>query len=182
MSHKPRHWPDNVLYIQDCPYHRSVPKHARDFVLGTPTIKRSRQGQSGRANVIIRAITSPEHPAFGQYGLFAARKISPDTHIIDYVGEIHCEERPDSDYDISLHRYQDGLSIGVDASSMGNEARFINDFRGIRPKPNASFAERRNGDGELTMSIRSSKDIIKKGEEILVSYGKSWWRARSNDS
>lgn len=43
--------------------------------------------------------------------------------LITGLGEIHSDERVDSDYDLSLHRFQDGTSIGIDASSMGNEAR-----------------------------------------------------------
>jgi len=69
--------------------------------------------------------------------------------------------------------------VGVDAGAMGNEARFINDYRGIRSKPNAVFVESRTLQGELRMSIWSSTDPIQKGDEILVSYGKSWWRART---
>ena len=61
---------------------------------------------------------------------------------------------------------------------MGNEARFVNDYRGVQSKPNAVFLDRRTATGELRMSIWSSSGEIKKGEEILVSYGKSWWRSR----
>lgn len=64
---------------------------------------------------------------------------------------------------------------------MGNEARFTNDYRGVKAKPNALFRERRTREGELRMSIWSGTDAIKKGEEILVSYGKSWWHARHNE-
>lgn len=71
--------------------------------------------------------------------------------------------------------------MGVDAGTMGNEARFINDYRGIQAKPNALFCDRRTATGELRMSICSSSKGIKKGEEILVSYGKSWWRGRITD-
>lgn len=67
---------------------------------------------------------------------------------------------------------------------MGNEARFINDYRGIANKPNALFKEIRTASGEMRMSVWSGSETIPKGKEILVSYGKSWWRARqlSNDA
>lgn len=94
-------------------------------------------------------------------------------------GEIHCDDRPNSDYDLSLHRSQDGIHVGIDASVMGNEARFINDYRGVRSKPNAVFSDVKTDSGAMRMSIWSSGEEIKKGEEILVSYGKAWWRARS---
>ena len=32
--------------------------------------------------------SDPKHPACGQRGLFAARKLLPGTHIIDYIGEV----------------------------------------------------------------------------------------------
>jgi SET domain-containing protein len=110
-------------------------------------------------------------------GLFACAKIAPNQYILPYCGEIHSDERSDSDYDLSLHR-TDGISIGVDASQKGNEARFINDFRGIQPKPNAIFRQGIDHRGWLEMSVWSGPLPIKKGEEILVSYGKGWWKAR----
>ena len=110
--------------------------------------------------------------AVGQFGLFAAKKIPPRTHLLDYLGEVHCDDRPLSDYDLSLYRTPDGLvSVGVDASVMGNEGRFLNDYRGIRARPNAQFEERRVDDGELRMSIWTGSEMIKKGEEILVGVG-----------
>lgn len=112
----------------------------------------------------------PSHPASGQYGLFASKKIPPRSYLLDYIGEVHCDDRSESDYDLSLHRAE-GISVGVDASRMGNEARFINDFRGVNPKPNAVFQDYRTPDGELRMAVWSSTDPIRKGEEILVSYG-----------
>ena len=106
----------------------------------------------------------------GHFGLFAAKKIPPRTHLLDYLGEVHCDDRPSSDYDLSLYRTPDGLvSVGVDASAMGNEGRFVNDYRGIRAKPNAQFEERRVDNGELRMTVWTGSEAIKKGEEILVS-------------
>lgn len=108
--------------------------------------------------------------AVGQFGLFAAKRIPPRTYLLDYLGEVHCDDRSLSDYDLSLYRTPDGsTSVGVDASAMGNEGRFVNDYRGIRGKPNAQFEERRCDNGELRMSIWTSSEVIKKGEEILVS-------------
>jgi len=114
-------------------------------------------------------------------------------HIIDYFGEVHSDERPSSDYDISLLRLGSsdtaalGLAepytcVGVDAQKMGNEARFINDYRGTgTAKPNAEFRERSVA-GELRMSVWSGNKGISRGEEILVSYGKSWWKARLEEA
>ena len=96
------------------------------------------------------------------------------------AGEVHCDDRPNSDYDLLLCRLAEGVSVGVDASAMGNHARFVNDFRGIAIKPNALFIDTRTALGEIRISIWSSNKEIKKGDEILVSYGKTWWRSRAH--
>jgi hypothetical protein len=174
----PARWPPNIRYLDRPQYHSSVPDEIRCLITGVSdrSAKLAKEELS-RTAVAIRAISSQSHPACGQHGLFATKKIPPRTWILDYIGEVHCEDR-DSDYDISLYRSQDGVSVGVDASVCGNEARFINDYRGIRSHPNAIFAERK-ASGELRMSVWSGSAVIGKGEEILVSYGKSWWRSRA---
>jgi len=181
---KPSHWPPQITYISTCLYHSSVSAGMQQFIQG-PAASGSTHGRASetlRRMVVIRPITNTAHPAYGQYGLFAGRKIPRRTHILDYTGEVHADDRPESDYDISLYRSQDGTAIGIDASNMGNEGRFINDYRGIGQKANAIFIDSRSSTGELGMSIWSAEDEIKKGEEILVSYGKSWWRARTEDA
>ncbi|KAH9835814.1 uncharacterized protein C8Q71DRAFT_709295 [Rhodofomes roseus] len=173
----PPHWPADVTYIAEQQYHTSVPAELRLQLChertSSPTLN-----QPSQRLTIIRRISESAHPACGQFGLFAAKKIPPRIHIVDYIGEVHCDERPESDYDLSLCRTPSGLSVGVDARLMGNEARFVNDYRGIKPRPNALFEERRTEMGELRMSVWSGSDSIKKGDEILVSYGKGWWQAR----
>ena len=40
-----------------------------------------------------------------------------------------------------------------------------------------------DGKGELRMSVWSTPgEGIKKGEEIVVSYGKAWWKARQTNT
>ncbi|KAJ8084324.1 hypothetical protein PM082_003093 [Marasmius tenuissimus] len=178
----PSHWPKELKYIQHCCFHSSVPAEARQFIHGTGSVatKNANTKKSTQNGVVaIRRIANDAHPANGQHGLFAMKKIPPKTHILDYIGELHCDDRPSSDYDLSLHRFQSGESIGIDASTTGNEARFINDYRGIQAKPNALFTDYRTASGELRMGIWSGNEEIKKGSEILVSYGKSWWKERA---
>ena len=96
-----------------------------------------------------------------------------------------------SNYDLCLDR-ESGLSI--DAAIMGNEARFINDYRGISDAgPNAEFrdclvltapatCERRIGVFVLRAGKAGKKAKgIAKGEEILVSYGKGFWSNRPRE-
>lgn len=71
------------------------------------------------------------------------------------------------------------VSIGVDAAQAGNAARFVNDYRGVAAAPNAEFKLGRGEAGELRMEVWATRRI-EKGEEVLVSYGKGWWGARSN--
>lgn len=72
------------------------------------------------------------------------------------------------------------ISRQTEIQLAGNEARFINDFRGVQSKPNAMFKDGRNTDGVLQMSVFSGHDGIAKNQEILVSYGKSFWAARQS--
>ncbi|KAG9288970.1 hypothetical protein G9A89_015519 [Geosiphon pyriformis] len=75
-----------------------------------------------------------------------------------------------------------GKEICIDGWKQGSEARFINDYRGIASKPNASFHEFIDAKtGELKMGVWVMPGVgkIKKGNEILVSYGKGFWRERS---
>lgn len=183
-SHRPlpQHWPPNLQYLDALTYHASVPAAVRSYINPNNSRKSSRSGGSPpRPPVVIRPILDASHPAYGQCGLFATKKIPPGTHILDYLGEAHCDDRPDSDYDLSLYRTQDGTSVGVDASRMGNEARFINDFRGVKSRPNAVFEDRRTEAGNLCMSVRSGCEVIKKGEELLVSYGELLLPMRTRD-
>jgi len=101
--------------------------------------------------------------------------------IVTYVGYVHAESETDqeSDYDLSLERE---LGVGVDARWMGNEARFINDYRGVKEKANAEFRDCWVGNGrggwERRMGIWA-KEKIGKGDEILVSYGRGFWQERA---
>ncbi|TCD70656.1 hypothetical protein EIP91_002377 [Steccherinum ochraceum] len=166
----PQRWPSHLQYLDALVYHSSVPAAVRSDIYPSSRKTGRSDGFIPRPSVAIRSISDPSHPAFGQCGLFATKKIAARTHILDYLGEVHCDDRPDSDYDLSLCRAQDGTSVGVDASRMGNEARFINDFRGVKPRPNAVFEDRRTAEGDMCMSVWSGSEAIRKGDEILISY------------
>ncbi|THH32107.1 hypothetical protein EUX98_g2085 [Antrodiella citrinella] len=180
-SRLPHHWPPNLQYLDALTYHSSVPADIRSII--NPGLQRSGLGaHASRSSVAIRPIVDPAHPANGQSGLFATKKIPPRTHILYYLGEVHCDDRPESDYDLSLYRTRTGVSVGVDASRMGNEARFINDFRGVKLKPNAVLKDQRIAAGDLCIGIWSGTEVIKKGEEILISYGKGFWKGVKKDA
>jgi len=187
-NRKPARWPSDVTFLTALQYSPSVPPDVLALLRGITSTRSSatatvgsRAYVSSPTPVAIRLIEDPSHPAHGQMGLFANKKIPPHMHIVDYLGEVHTDDRPKSNYDLSLYRSQDGLiNVGVDASCMGNEARFVNDYRGIKPKPNAMFMETIGATLQegLGMGVWSGSQAISKGDEILVSYGKSWWNAR----
>jgi hypothetical protein len=165
--------------------------------------------------VAIRRITDPAHPACGQHGLFAAAALAHGRLIVLYAGCVHAtppappavaaggeeaeEEEQEggkedlhaaSDYDLALDA---ALGVAVDAAREGSEARFVNDFRGVRARPNAAFGDvwvRCGGGGggggggavERHVGVFAAcgrGGAIRKGEEIVVSYGKGFWRARA---
>ena len=170
---------------------------AHCVTIATPTVPYT--------NIRITPITDPSHPARGQCGLFTTQGHPPDGFVCLYLGMVHStgsadlpnadNAEPKSDYDLSLDR---DLGLAVDAAHMGNEARFINDYRGIADRPNAEFRDVlikpkvkggkiERGVGVFVKTAKMNKKGkaskadavgIVKGEEILVSYGRGFWSAR----
>jgi SET domain-containing protein len=91
-----------------------------------------------------------------------------------------------SDYDLAF--LDRDASLAIDGASMGNEARFINDYHGIRDGPNAVFEEyyvkvkgakgKEMWEARMGVWVNPLSSGIAKGEEICLSYGKGYWRAR----
>ena len=93
-------------------YSASIPSNILAIIRGAQ--KPTSAASAYSPPVTIRHIDDKSHPANGQMGLFASKKIQPNSHIIDYMGEVHSDDRPESDYDLSLYRSPDGsVSIGV---------------------------------------------------------------------
>ncbi|KAG0178598.1 hypothetical protein DFQ29_003256 [Apophysomyces sp. BC1021] len=132
-----------------------------------------------KRNIKIKKITDTTHPCCGAYGLFAAQTLQPRQLILDYLGVVEYKTYdPTSDYVLRL-----GQDLSIDAARFGNEARFCNDFRGVGGGPNVCFL---NYLDEQTKHIRvgifvAGNRKIKKGEELLVTYGKSFWTNRGMD-
>lgn len=206
VKETPKGWPDDVLYVASPVYSKSVSptqlQRCKSDVANNQPVIKPQDISVPVAHVRVQLIESPSnHPALGQRGLFASRPLPPDTFICFYLGMVHdaSETDPTSDYDLSLNR---DLEIGVDATHYGNEARFINDYRGIRPDgPNAEFrdclVEVGNGKVEVRIGVyvvRAGKDKkggaggkkrargIRKGDEVVVSYGKGFWAHRTLES
>ncbi|KAJ4375251.1 hypothetical protein N0V83_002337 [Neocucurbitaria cava] len=191
----PKGWSENIIYLPAPSYSKKLsadkikalvclksdlPPGAQIFTPSSPSL-----------NVKITPISDSAHPAFGQNGLFANQHLLPDAFVLPYIGYVHDQADTDatSDYDLSLDRE---TGIGVDATKMGNEARFINDFRGVSAAPNAEFrdiyVDAGNGKVEKLVGVfvlsagKSGKRAkgIARGQEILVSYGKGFWTERQS--
>jgi hypothetical protein len=202
----PQHWPTDVIYLTKARLSPTFPHQLVPLLhnVDKPKGKFSPQAITHPTQVQIKPVNAPSHPANGQLGLFAKQKIPPTTLIIPYLGVVHhtlipadstqstpdtLEEEEESDYDLSMLRVSASelrnpfpgyhISIGVDAARQGNAGRFVNDYRGIANGPNAEFRVGAGEAGELRMEIWSLKNGIAKGDEVLVSYGKSWWAGRT---
>jgi len=234
----PAGWPSDVQYIPHIICDKSVtPEFAKRVEW---SLHRYRIHHQGSHNVRIKIITDPLHPAYGQRGLFAARSLRPREWIIDYAGEVLPDSNPQTYESNYCLRYVNDHSI--DGWKMGNESRFVNDFRGVPPtltgnatatatgtatatatvttrkyhiskndnsknnnpsstvrlknKPNIEFSEyemptNENSDNDNDdvnavpiLGFRVMHEPIKKGQELLVSYGKAFWRSRgmNNDA
>lgn len=196
----PANWALEIIYLTQPFYSRLLDRSTLQQLCPKPLVR----GHLDTAHppgpcrsVRIKKITAPDHPAFGQCGLFANQTLQPGQWVLDYLGYIHpaSEADQDSDFDLSLDRELQG-GVGIDARRMGNEARFVNDYRGVPERvkctsarsgkkkaasagPNVEFSERIvQGTGERRLCIVVGKEKVNKGEELCVSYGKGFWRER----
>lgn len=117
-----------------------------------------------------------------------------------YLGRLHgrATTSVESDYDLWLDREMD---VATDAAGEGNEARFANDYRGVEGKERANaqfgnvWCERwgevcvgvwalggRKKSKEKKMKKKSDGGGIRKGDEILVNYGRGFWEERRKSS
>jgi hypothetical protein len=191
----PKGWPSGTVYLHSPALSKKLGVddinrlilNKSDLRADTQVLKTS----GPYSNVRITLVTDDSHPAHGQHALYTTQHLAPDTFILPYLGYVHDQTDLDeaSDYDLSLDRE---FGIGVDASKMGNEARFINDYRGVSTAPNAEFrdiyvevpagkVEKRVGVFVLSAG-KSGKRAkgIGRGQEILISYGKGFWTERQS--
>ncbi|KAL6890745.1 hypothetical protein GGI43DRAFT_217628 [Trichoderma evansii] len=201
---KPKNWPISVPYLKAPLHGKDISPTQIQFLrtkpLDLPSVPASSPAtETPCPHVKIQAIQDSSHPAYGQHGLFATRNIAPGELILMYLGRLHGQgtTSKESDYDLWLDREMD---VAVDAAGEGNEARFANDYRGVGgvERANAQFGnvwgERW---GEICVGVwalgggkkSKSKNVkksdgggIKKGEEILVSYGRGFWEERRKSS
>lgn len=203
ISQKPNNWPDDIVYLTQPTWSDAITPEQKSQLGRTSLELESRskvtatQIASTPKTCAITIIQDEKHPAHGQRGLFAADDLEPDRFVCLYLGHVHnnsmSDTDPYSDYDLCFDR---DVDLSVDASKSGNQSRCANDYRGIADRPNAEFRdcfikvpctkrasgtrwERRVGIFVLSAGKAGKrKHGIKAGEEILLSYGKSFWESR----
>ena len=203
----PKNWPEDIQYLADQIYSPAVTldqKAALSRATSENVVYAKIAKDLLRAPSVlvdIRSITDKDHPACSQRGLFASQQLPPDSFIYLYIGYVHTGSLSDTDlnsnYDLSYDRE---IGLSIDATNVGNEARFVNDYRGIAERPNAEFRdcfiqvrsdkrkdgvkwERRVGVFVLPAGNAGKRKAgIKAGEEILVTYGKGYWEGRKSST
>jgi hypothetical protein len=211
----PDNWPEKMPYLSAPILSSDLPKDILSAAALTSAslekdVRTIAAPTTPYSNIKITPINTPSHPACGQCGLFVTQAHPPDSFVCLYLGLVHStkdgqpaaradlvDHAPKSDYDLSLDR---DLGLAVDAATMGNEARFINDYRGIADRPNAEFRDvivklkggrKERGVGVFVKAAKRPKkgkakredDLgLRKGEEILVSYGRGFWSARRTEA
>lgn len=191
-------WPATVIYSNNYVWDQAIPSDVRikygpsrpaasppgNALLGhaQQTLPKPRRRRSSTCpRVEVRRIEDERHPAFGQFGLFARVALPRGARVIDYVGRVSLGEHEDRKSDYVAEFGNEG-ELALDANTLGNEARFINDFRNTGRRQNVEFKLRRASDGELRQGVFvTSKEGICPGDELLISYGKPFWRARVGD-
>ncbi|KAI0403257.1 hypothetical protein F4802DRAFT_313720 [Xylaria palmicola] len=196
----PKNWPSSTPYLSQPSFAPHLSKVQRECLrIRSPDLVETIPAHFPRgpcSSVRIVPISDPSHPANGQAGLFAARHLEPGTLILPYYGLVHSSLPPHSlnheksDYDLWLNRE---AGVAVDAAQAGNEARFVNDYRGVGERPNAEFRQcwdLRGGQQCMAVFVlpagknaagKAGAGGIPKGTEILVSYGKGFWSKRREE-
>ena len=181
-------WPKDVQFSNDYHWDDAVPAEVREKY-APPNRVRKRAARFSH-KVYFRRISDPDHPAHGEFGLYCALdRIPPGAWLLDYVGRVMRGEDQDKQSDY-VSDFGEKSELACDANKHGNEARFLNDFRNTGKFPNVEFNLRRDKNGELRQGVyvklakdarRPGFDGVRKDEELLVSYGKSYWRSRAGN-
>ena len=126
----------------------------------------------------VVSITARNHPAYNRSGTESLRVVTVEAlakH--EYLGLFAGVVQPDTADGWNPYQLAPSTSCGyfVDASQIGNEMRFINDYRGVADAPNVKFyLYRSRVRGYLATVIVALHDI-EAGQELLVDYGDGYW-------
>ncbi len=118
------------------------------------------------------------HPAYGDHaslGVRATSFIRAGTVIGYYAGELIRKpgKGARSAYDMNVNAKTKTL-LTIDAARMGNEVRFINDYRNVDSTPNVYMAIALD---DVRQPVHASRHIQAQ-EELLLDYGVEYWETR----
>jgi len=147
-------WPANVTFSNNYEWETSVPADIKEKYYPSNKI-RQRSNHFSR-NVYFKRITDKDHPAYGQYGLYCALPhAKPGQWLLDYVGRVTLGEQQNKESDY-VSDFGEHSTLACDANVLGNEARFLNDFRNTGRFPNVEFNFRRDKNGEFRQGVSHS--------------------------
>ncbi|WP_194847877.1 SET domain-containing protein-lysine N-methyltransferase [Candidatus Neptunochlamydia vexilliferae] len=112
------------------------------------------------------------NPVVG-YGVFAKEDIPPYSTLVQYTGLLMLDDDIDPDHD-STFSFSDYKTYSIDAAKHGNWARFMNHCAEGEAKNNAIPWEYYTEKGPRIV-FTSGAHGIKKGKQILYSYGDEYW-------
>lgn len=111
------------------------------------------------------------------YGTFAAKDIKEGEYVVEYTGLIVPENKTTVwswRYPINGTFTGYNRSFSLDATDIGNEARFVNHSRENNVSVLMVFAKQQGGFHVIYYATRD----IKEGEEVLANYGTRYFRRR----
>lgn len=172
---KPKNWPvDGVVFISETEWKDRPIKYSQPEFKYKEIEKTDITPSAISKAVKIQKINDPNHPVYPYYGLEAAQSIPAKSYILDYRGIVKDRAKESKTSDYILHFDEE---YSIDAEFRGNEGRFINDFRGVQDRPNVCFKLYRTKNNIVSMGVFSIGKI-RKGQELVVTYGKYFWTER----
>ena len=110
------------------------------------------------------------------YGVFAKEDIPPYSTLHHYAGVLTVDDHIDSDAD-STFGFSDLKKYSIDAMNGGNWTRFMNHADERHPTNNVVPWEYYHKEGPRIV-FTSGCCGIKKGDQLLYSYGEDYWKAK----
>ena len=149
----PKNWPNNIIYtnIQSFQDYKNLKK---DITPG----------------VLVKQINDPTNILHNQFGLFATKYFDEYDVIGQYTGKLVTPNK--------TGRYVAySENCGIDANNIGNELRFINDYRNIAPTMNVVFKTTYIDKKPRVLFVVTRN--IQEGEQLLTDYGEGYWKAEA---
>jgi len=120
----------------------------------------------------IEDVEIKSHPTQAQFGLFAKKDLPKESIIGEFTGVVQQRMDNTNSKSPAVTLFLDESTIiEIDASKVGNETRFINDFRGRESEPNANLQQIRFGGCWYVLVVTTK--TIETSQEILVDFGAS---------